>query len=269
VNGAEEKQYAEIVDTFFSPDSGRFAYVAFERIKSDQMNFAVIDGAEGKHYEIVDYSIRNVSPVIFSPDSKHTAYQVGAPENYVVRDGVPEKSYAAIEKALGYGSTECVPVFSPDSKRLAYVACIVTNWTVIVDGKIFDDQHVREFTHNLVFSPDSQHLAYRSRLDAHWFAIVDGVVLKQSKDVFSNLYFSPNGKRLAFLIQRGDKVVLCYGEFEGKEYDKFLTCDPFLNTQGTLGELRVPVTFDKNGDLHTVVLRGDEILRLEFEIVEE
>jgi Tol biopolymer transport system component len=255
VNGVEGRQYPEVSEVLFSPDGSRLAYVASKR--DPHRDLVVIDGKEGNPYIASGCS---VDWIVFSPDSEHSAYRVLQTERFVVRDGVPEKSYDSVD---GF------PVFSPDSKRLAYVALKGTNWMVIVDGKIFDNQNVFQYTHSPVFSPDSQRLAYLSRIGTNWFVVLDGVVVKQSKDIFSEPVFSPDSKHLIYLKRHGEKTVPVFGELEGKAYDRFLTCAPFLNTLGTMGPRDVAFAFEERKAFHAIALRGDEILRLEFQIVEE
>jgi len=255
VNGVEGRRYSGIDGAIFSPDSSRVAFAAF-RWHPDR-SLAVIDGKDGQEYE---GSVSSVGQIVFSPDSKHTAYSA---EGVVMRDDVPEKSYGFVQPASPM-------VFSPDSQRLAYVAR-GGGWLIVLDGKIFDDQQVREYTHDLVFSPDSRHLAYITRFDSptntgYDFAVLDGVVQKDSKNVFCDLHFSPDGKRLAYLVRIDEKEIPVYGEFRGGQYDRFVTCDPELNTKGVGGEMSVPFVLDKDGTLHAVVLRDGELFRLELQI---
>jgi Tol biopolymer transport system component len=277
VNGIEGKQYSGISGVLFSPDSSRLAYAASKR--NPDRSLAIIDGKEGKEYE---GSVSSVGGIFFSPDSKHTAYRVlrrktttattfsqdtkhtahkvDLPQNYIVLDDVPQKSYDA---------TGGFPVFSPDSKRLAYAALQGANWMLVADDKVFDDRNTFEYSHIPVFSPDSQHLAYMSLIGTNWFAVVDGVVEKQSKTIWPDPVFSPDSKRLIYLKQHGEKFIPFFGELDGKEYDQFLTCNPFLNTMGVMGRRDVVFAFDERKIIHAIALQGDEILRLEFEIVGE
>jgi hypothetical protein len=103
----------------------------------------------------------------------------------------------------------------------------------------------------------------------NWFAVVDGVVQKQSKEICSDPIFSPDSKRLIYLKQPEENFIPVFGELEGKEYDRFLTCNRFLNTIGVMGSRNGVFAFDERNVIHALALQGDEILRLEFEIVEE
>ena len=138
---------------------------------------------------------------------------------------------------------------------------------VIVDGKIFDDRNVFQYTYIAIFSPDSQHLAYMSRIGTNWFAVVDGIVEKQSENIFSAPIFSPENKRLIYLKQNKERTVPVCGELKGKEYDRFLTCAPFLNAMGVMGSRTF--AFDGGKTIYAIALQGDEILRLELEIGSE
>ena len=115
----QEASYQGIAPPLFSPDSKRLAYVAIQ----GEEKFVVCDGKEGTHYDLVQYPF-----CVFSPDSKHLAYigwrgAKGDPAKwrgarwFLVCDGMegPPVAYTMRE-----GPDEKAPVFSPDSKHLAY-----------------------------------------------------------------------------------------------------------------------------------------------------
>ena len=74
-------------------------------------------------------------------------------QQFCLVDGQEGKHYTSILK----GSL----VFSPDSQRVAYVACVAAategdsgQWSVVVDGR--EMGHYGRDIHTLIFSPDSQ-----------------------------------------------------------------------------------------------------------------
>lgn len=269
VNGLEGRSYSGISDVIFSPDGSRIAFAAFKW--HPDRSLAVIDGRDGQEYKD---SVEAINAVVFSPDSKHTAYSVLRGSggnvvreggNVVVRDGVPGKVFGAPQQ-------HSEPVFSPDSQRLAYVAHDA-KWMIVINDKIFDDPQVQEFTRFLTFSPDSQHLAYVTRIDSPtntgYFAVLDHVVQKDSKNISTAPYFSPDGKRLVYLVRTKDrKEIPAYGEFRGGEYDKFVTYAADLGTKGVRGELRKPFALDQDGTLNALVLRNGELFHLELKVAE-
>jgi Tol biopolymer transport system component len=255
VNGVESKHYVYAWRTVFSNDGRHFAFVADSH--NPDRNFAVIDGKEGREYE----GVTSVGDVIFSPDSQHTAYRVlHRLQSFVVRDNVPETTYDVIGDS---------PTFSPDGKRLAYLALRGTNWMMIVDNKIFDDRNIVQYTHPPVFSPDCKHLTYMTMMDTNWLLVADGAIDAQSTNIFSEPVYSPDGKRLIYLKENDGKTFVAFGEFESKSYDEFLTCNPSVNTKGSLGMTRDPFALEKDGTLHAMVLRDNELIRLELQLAGE
>jgi hypothetical protein len=121
----------------YPPDGTRYAYPVGGQL-------FVCDGKEGPIYQEVGHSI-----YLFSPDGKRFAYpaadQTG--KRFVVLDGQPLKAYEKISYLT----------FSPDSKRLAYVAGLDGKEIVVCDGKE-GKRYPKVFSP--IFSPDSQSLAY-------------------------------------------------------------------------------------------------------------
>jgi len=158
LDGVDGKAYDDIAkgSLAFSPDSKHFAYLA----KSGDDWFIVIDGVEGKKYpkaspqgaviyspdsqhtafafhnmlivDGVDYKLRyrpEPDTIVFSPDSKRTACLTisgiykrdGVTDSMVAIDGVEGKEY--LDFTWMEKSSEIFrPVFSPDSKHVAYCA---------------------------------------------------------------------------------------------------------------------------------------------------
>jgi len=246
VNEVEGKEHDYAEFATFSPDGTRLAYVADKRVKGQRgLRFAVIDGQERKEFA-------EVSPVRFSPDSKHFAYRAkNGGTAVLMRDDV-ERKYADVE--LG--------PFSADNRHLAYVARVSSTWLVMLDGQKLESSSSMEQSfspaRDLVFSPDSQHLAYIRRL-TNWAVVVDGQEVGRSSGVVVSPVFSPDSKRLAFIVAREGKSVLVFGGQEGKAYDRFLVWNRSWREEGSR---TTGFAFDETGVLHAIAVRGDEVIRV-------
>src|SRR5262245_35768024 len=107
-----------------------------------------LDGNEEKPY-------RKRRKLCFKPDSPRVtepAWHANKP--FVVADGVPGKAYDMI----GYPAQP----FSPDSRRIAYLAARDGKQMAVIDGK---EEGACEEIAWLWFSPDSGRVAYRARRD--------------------------------------------------------------------------------------------------------
>jgi hypothetical protein len=256
----EQKTYHQIVGEVFSPDSKRLAYQAMTlkdpKAKRPIWDFAVIDGREELAY---DYA----GDPVFSPDSAHHAYkavEMASNKPILVLDGAPLRCGKAVP--------DHTPCFSPDSQHLACLAHKERTWMILMDGKLLD-KDVGEFTRGLTFSPDGGYLAYVSHGegDSESSIVVNGHLLKAYEAVREGPKFSPDGKRLVYVISRAGKSVPVFGEFEGPEYDQFVHCDASRSTRAT-AETRSSFAFDERGILHAITLRNGEILQLELQIAE-
>jgi len=210
VDDKEVRQFDEVGDLVFSPDSAHWACI----IMVGKQYLVVQDGVDGKPYDWI------MGPPIFSPDSKHMAYIAGSEgKRFVVQDGVEGNGYDVII-AGGFGApvnqTDVMPVFSPDSQHLAYVAKDGDKYLIVqdaVEGKKYSKKVSRP-----VFSPDSKHLAYGAT-DADGACIVqDGVEGPKYSDI-SRVTFSPDSSRLAYaaVIKYGEECVMVDG-VEGTHY---------------------------------------------------
>jgi hypothetical protein len=133
VDGVEGNGYGSIEGPpVFSPDSRRVAYAA---VAGSGEKLVVVDGVEGQQYgDIV------ASSLVFSPDSRRVAYvaERGGGKQFVVVDGVEGNEYGGGLARPGFGPTPGVLegslVFSPDSRRVAYLAQRGDKALVVVDG---------------------------------------------------------------------------------------------------------------------------------------
>ena len=171
-------------DQAISPDNRRWAYC---ETPSTNESFVIVDGQQGKVYD----ETRNPG---FSPDSKRLAYVArSGNKHFVVVDGKAGKGYDKIkmfsDSVGSLASARPNPtfdfesrnstseIFSPDSKRIVYVACSGGKYFVVTDGEegpSFDDiKSVGD-----IFSPNSKRLAYIVMSDGgnggNRFVAVDG-----------------------------------------------------------------------------------------------
>jgi Tol biopolymer transport system component len=141
------------------------------------------------------------------------------------------------------------PVFSPDSKRLAYATGRDDKCFIVVDGVEGNEYNYMSNPH---FSPDSKHVAYWARRGDKRFVVVDGVEGKEYHEVEDHV-FSPDSKRLAYYASRGDKwVIVVDGVESNEEYDAIVG-QPF---------------FDSADKFHIIARKGSEFFSLDIEITE-
>jgi WD40 repeat protein len=222
----------------FSPDGKRIAYTG----RRAQERFLVVDGEPEVPIEgIVDDS------VVFSPDSHRLAYAVAKADRraYVVVDGkagpvhdriggsIPPgiaANRASMQTAYGLGSASSV-LFSPDSRRVAYLAHSGRMKRVYLDGKA--EEVEMEFLQGwMVFSDDSKRLAYGGRRGDKFFLVVDGKK-GADYDVLGYFGFSHDGKHIAFMAKKGDKYVIVVDGQERAEYSA-VPAGPVFRFDGVL-----------------------------------
>ena len=113
-------------------------------------------------------------------------------------------------------------VFSPNSKRLAYVAQTGKEYFVVFDGK-----EGKKFdaigNGSIIFSPDSNHMAYGAQSENKRFVVKDGKEERQFDDIGNrSLVFSPDSKYLAYVAQSDNKQFVVVGEKAEKLYDNIM-----------------------------------------------
>ena len=149
---------------------------------------------------------------VFSPDRKRTAYIVRRDSSMVaVVDGIEQNEYYDIGMP---------PLFSPDGKRVVYVATRKDDmWMVVLDG--VEGKEYDRIERVPVFSSDSKQVLYIAREKGKAFAVANGIEKKKYNSIYSPV-FSPDGKRLAYGVRgsRGSngKSFMVLDEVEGKEY---------------------------------------------------
>jgi hypothetical protein len=106
-------------------------------------------------------------------------------------------------------------VFSPDGRRVAYIAQQGGKQFVVVGkdrGETFDKVSFP------VFSPDGQRVAYIAQQGEAKYVVADGEKSEGFDEVWS-LLFSPDGQTLAYRVQQGGQVVAVVGGNKGEAFD--------------------------------------------------
>jgi len=203
-----------------SSDGQRFAY----KVMTDAHLFSIVlDGVVGKAYE----AIAPAQPV-FSPDGKQLSYIADVKpspdksEQCIVTNGVEGKSYASIWPWLKY---------SPDGKHLFYAASktgkiFSPGISGISLGVVLDGVEGKEYPFNggsmpqqqVTFSPDGKRLAFVVWKGKESRAVVDGVEGPSYDDIRS-LVFSSDSKKVAFFATRGHQRMVVVNGMEGPSFD--------------------------------------------------
>lgn len=221
----------EEASMIISPDCKRVAYAGTR----GNSWFMVVDGIEGKQYDMVGLPY-------FNPDSQHVAYTAKAGKRwFVVVDGIEEKQYD--------GMMPLSPIFSPDFKRVAYRVEQAGNKSFVVvegqRGKTYD------YTDHLSFSPDGQRVAYIATEGDKPFLVLDGEEIRQD-DLHRWFTFSPDGQRVAYMTTEGGKPFLVLDGEEIRQYDRveWLNFSPDSQRVAYIA---------KKGDKLFLVLDGEEV----------
>jgi len=197
-----------------SPDARRVAYAVRRRCRW----FVVVDGKPGGEYDL---------PI---PFDLPMPFADVAPEKKEAVLSVLDNNFGAqqefIDKVLGR------PLFSPDSRRLAYVGFhtvsqeifkylppyrIPVKHVLVLDGSEGEpfDRIVRG---SVVFSPDSRRVAYAAERQGKFLIVVDGAEGQWFDDIY-NPVFSPDGQHVAYVAGPvGSRSALVDGESISAKY---------------------------------------------------
>lgn len=159
------------------------------------------DGVPGEPFQLIPQ--HDGRQFVWSPGMLHVAY-------YGIRDGRYFVGVDGAERPAWEGITRSVPpTFSADASRLAYGVFVDGEARLVVDGDLFGDWHPAPIAP--VFSPDSRRLAFaaenrnvakheRSR-DYHQWMVVDGVAQPEHGLISADpagIQFSPDSRRLMY-----------------------------------------------------------------------
>jgi len=170
-----------------------FLFAAEAQMKEEIAPFA----GPPKEWVIYPHSVK------LSADQKHLAYICRLEKQFaVVADGKMSAAYD--------GVSQDSPFLSPDGAHAAYRAVKGGKWRVVRDGK---EGAAYEATSALFFSPDSKRLAYIAQKDDKEFVVVvDGKEKPgYSGVVKDSVLFSPDSSRLGYVAIEREKAVHCHG----------------------------------------------------------
>jgi len=220
-DGKPQSKYAQVDNIIYSSDS---KYLSYKAQKGNKWT-VVVNGKEGVLYD----SLMNGFPV-YSPDRQYLAYSFKkngkwkiAVEEVKTRKNAGER-YFTTEIKEGYDEiTSCT--FSPDSKRLSFVAREGRKKVVFVDGKKVGDSY-DDIVKSPVFSPDGKRMAYLAKIkrgdnDSDYIVVVDGkagpecnAVLKEDPSV---IVFSADSKHVGYAASIDGKWCLVINGQKGPE----------------------------------------------------
>lgn len=174
---------------------------------------------------------RILANFVFSPDSQKVAFGVQTR---------PPAACMVINRTECEGRYTALPatgaVFSPDSRRFAYLAALGENLHVVVDNErqpAYDDFPGEP---PLQFSPDSRRFLYAAcKVDVtgrrNCFLVVDGREFGPYDQIRSPC-FSPDGRQVAFIGRRGAKMYFVLDGEEHGPHDHVIKVGPFFGPEG-------------------------------------
>lgn len=239
IDGKKQRAFTQVgVDFAFSPDGRRTAYTAMQASQW----FLVVEGEPERAIEgIIDQTLA------FSPDSQRLAYAVGRTNRsaYVVVDGLPGPVYDGIGGSVPAGlsmvqasmrrdyhlGVESSLIFSPDSRKVAYLAHQGGKKQVVIDAQP-QEVPMDFLAGGMFFSDDSRHLAYGCRRGDKFFLVVDGKK-GADYDALGHFEFSPDGNHVAFTAKQGERMLVVV---DGRERAVCATvpAGPVFRADGTL-----------------------------------
>lgn len=102
-----------------------------------------------------------------------------------------------------------IPHFSPDGKRVAYVAELPDRSVTIVTDGVQGKPYTAILPTDSVFSPDGSHIAYGAKRDSKTYVVMDGVESKAYEDA-GFVVWGKNGARWAYVTALNGLRQVCW-----------------------------------------------------------
>lgn len=191
IDEQESTPFDQIPNVVISPDGNHTAFAGTDNSTGHVVSYAFIDSKKSLDYISCD-------TFLFSPDSQHVAYRATATsgKSVVVLDGRESDAHEQIYVTSMQ--------FSPDSKRLAYIAIDQGRQYVVADGKVGPAYPAID-SRTLEFTSDSQHYHFRTRgaTDAWAIATDDTPPGAPGAAAVVELVTTPDGKHFATHVTKG------------------------------------------------------------------
>jgi Tol biopolymer transport system component len=193
-DGALGPAYRSLGEPVFSPDGTRMAYVAW----AGQQAHVVVDGTPSRAYDRV-----LGKTISFSSDSRRMGYlAVRGEQGVAVIDGKEYPTRGGDDKDYFR------PVFSPDSKRVAFKEAHYDSASRAFQARVFVDGKpgpTLTAAWRPVFSLDSKRLLYGGeRKGAGKLVVVDGVEGPACDDV-KDWQFTADSEHVVYSARKGEK----------------------------------------------------------------
>ena len=192
IDGKEFGKYADLADSItFSPDDNHYLFWALRQREFSQSVQVVVDGKK-KDYDM----LLRTDPELFSPDGSRVAYFARNGKKFIpVVDGEQQGPY----EYTGLG-----PIWSPDSKYLAYIGSRKDTVCVVINGQ---EQKGYTSVTSLEFSPDGAEYAYGAALNYDWYMYKGESQYGPYMGVWNPTY-SPDGAHFSFVARRDSSIFI-------------------------------------------------------------